>query len=271
MIAELRTSRILRLRRLDLRRPCRRVGLGQDHRPVQVRLAGEVGVVEHVVEEPDVRELLDDVGARRRRARRGRRRTARSRPARPRRGMTAGRIVRSSSRSPLDDLHWVADHRDPTRLDWLAGPGQPDLRHALVVAQEEEAVRLGWSHSLEAGDEAGQFLPVQPAEVGPAGPLVRVDVEDALATIKHLLHGTADRLAVDSGARERVVDVTVVSQRAVGRHQDEGVVSPDVSQPAEQEADPLGGERVRTREVGPHLLVEPPCNSDSDIHFRCLR
>ncbi len=79
-------------------------------------------------------------------------------------------------------------------------------------------------HGLEAGDEAWEVVPVHPTEMRLVRKLVLVRVEDPLVPVQHSLHGTANRLAVDSGARVGVVDVAVIVERAVAGEEDQPFV-----------------------------------------------
>jgi hypothetical protein len=170
-----------------------------------------------------------------------------------------------------DEMHWVANNADAPRLDRHLATWRPHFGCARILAQEKQSVREARADRLETGDEARELVPVHWAEAGLAGELVHVDVEDACAAVKHLLHGLSDRLAVDAGTRPRVVNVTLVCKRDVPGEKNKQVVGPDDSEPREKKPDALGGKWVRARQVGPHLIVKLLCEPDPDIHVKALK
>ena len=112
----------------------------------------------------------------------------------------------------------------PAASTALPLPGnQTSAAHSSLLNRNNPCANFGpttWKLGTRRGNSSRSIQ----LKRGLPGKFVHVDVEDALVAVNHVLHGVADRLAIDPGARVRVVDVAVIVKRAVASEQDDRVV-----------------------------------------------
>src|SRR5258706_1538473 len=127
---------------------------------------------------------------------------------------------------------------------------------AAVVAQKQQAVRLGGRHVAQALNHFGQLADVRAAQ--PRLPLMRVHmrVDHATALRSRQMHRRQNRLAIDPGADERVVNVSFVADGVVLGSDDQLRRAGGVADLRRYESNPLSRVPMRPMQVLPDAVAQ---------------